>query len=145
MSKKPDPYASEEDTLAVIRKNIRSEAEKRLEQMLNERGALEQGAEPGIILRQIALDLLAEKPLPNLKPCSCRWNGDVLVQQCTLHQAHIDAIHEWAERAKAAEAKPAAPELLEFAKEWLERQGTDENYMVSKARAAIAKATGAAA
>jgi hypothetical protein len=36
----------------------------------------------------------------------------------------------------------AAPELLEFAKEWLERQGTDENYMVSKARAAIAKATG---
>jgi hypothetical protein len=36
----------------------------------------------------------------------------------------------------------AAPELLEFAKEWLDRQGTDENYMVMKARAAIAKATG---
>jgi hypothetical protein len=33
-------------------------------------------------------------------------------------------------------------ELLEFAKEWLDRQGTDENYMVMKARAAIAKATG---
>ena len=32
-------------------------------------------------------------------------------------------------------------ELLEFAKEWLDRQGTDENYMVMKARAAIAKAT----
>lgn len=105
MSKKPDPYASEEDTLALIRKNIRSEAEKRLEQMLDERGALEQDAEPGVILRQIALDLLAQKPLPNLKPCHCRWNGDVLVQQCTLHQAHVDAIHEWAERAKTAEAK----------------------------------------
>jgi hypothetical protein len=38
----------------------------------------------------------------------------------------------------------AAPELFEFAKEWLDRQGTDENYMVMKARAAIAKATGAA-
>jgi hypothetical protein len=38
----------------------------------------------------------------------------------------------------------AAPELLEFATEWLDRQGTDENYMVMKARAAIAKATGEA-
>lgn len=38
----------------------------------------------------------------------------------------------------------AAPELLEFVKEWLGRQGTDENYMVAKARAAIAKATGGA-
>ena len=35
----------------------------------------------------------------------------------------------------------AAPDLLEFVKEWLGRQGTDENYMVAKARAAIAKAT----
>lgn len=32
-------------------------------------------------------------------------------------------------------------DLLEFVKEWLGRQGTDENYMVAKARAAIAKAT----
>jgi hypothetical protein len=37
--------------------------------------------------------------------CNCRWDGEVQVQQCTLHQAHVDAIHEWAERAKAAEAK----------------------------------------
>jgi hypothetical protein len=40
--------------------------------------------------------------------CNCRWDGEVQVQQCTLHQAHVDAIHEWAERAKAAEAKLAA-------------------------------------
>lgn len=33
-------------------------------------------------------------------------------------------------------------ELLEFAKEWLDRQGSDENYMTAKARAAIAKAIG---
>lgn len=33
-------------------------------------------------------------------------------------------------------------ELLDFAREWLERQGGDENYMVLKARAAIAKSTG---
>jgi hypothetical protein len=37
--------------------------------------------------------------------CNCRWEGEVQVQQCTLHEAHVDAIHEWAERAKAAEAK----------------------------------------
>lgn len=36
----------------------------------------------------------------------------------------------------------AAPELLEFAKEWISRQGSDNNYMTEKARAAIAKATG---
>jgi predicted nucleotidyltransferase len=42
------------------------------------------------------------------QPCNCRWVGDVQTQQCTLHEAHVDAIHEWAERAKAAEAKLAA-------------------------------------
>ena len=42
--------------------------------------------------------------------CNCRWVGDVQTQQCTLHEAHVDAIHEWAERAKAAEAKLAQQE-----------------------------------
>jgi hypothetical protein len=42
---------------------------------------------------------------PVFKPCSCRWKGEEQVQQCTLHAAHIEAIHEWAERAKTAEAK----------------------------------------
>jgi len=36
----------------------------------------------------------------------------------------------------------AAPELLEFVKEWLDRQGSDENYMTAKARSIIAQATG---
>ena len=36
----------------------------------------------------------------------------------------------------------AAPELLEFVEGWLATQGSDENYMTEKARAAIAKATG---
>jgi len=42
---------------------------------------------------------------PELKTCNCRWDGETQVQQCTLHEAHVDAIHEWAERAKAAEKK----------------------------------------
>lgn len=36
----------------------------------------------------------------------------------------------------------ASPDLLAFAQEWLELQGTDENYMTAKARAAITKAIG---
>ena len=36
----------------------------------------------------------------------------------------------------------AAPELLEFAEEWLRIQGSDDNYMTSKAKAVIAKAKG---
>lgn len=61
MSKKPDPYASEEDTLSLIGKDARTPAEKRLDEMMEERGAWEQGAEPFLVLRQIAAELLAEQ------------------------------------------------------------------------------------
>ena len=49
------------------------------------------------------------------------------------------------EGAANARLIAAAPDLLAFAQEWLERQGTDENYMTVKARAVIAKAEGGAA
>ena len=53
--------------------------------------------------------LASAPPAPQkLTTCNCRWDGDTQVQHCTLHQAHIDAIHEWAERAKTAEAELAA-------------------------------------
>lgn len=42
-----------------------------------------------------------------LTTCNCRWDGDKVVQQCTLHEAWELTIHEWAERAKEAEAKLA--------------------------------------
>ena len=45
---------------------------------------------------------------PVQQTCNCRWDGEVQVQQCTLHEAHLLAVHEWAGRAKAAEAKLAA-------------------------------------
>jgi hypothetical protein len=61
MSKKPDPYASEEDTLSLIGRDERTPAEKKLDQMMEDRGAWEQGAEPFLILRQIAAELLAEQ------------------------------------------------------------------------------------
>lgn len=46
---------------------------------------------------------------PALTTCNCRWTGEELVQQCTLHEAWRDAIHDWAERAKEAERKLAVP------------------------------------
>jgi hypothetical protein len=61
-------------------------------------------------LRITALKAALEQPE---QTCNCRWVGDVQTQQCTLHEAHVDAIHEWAERAKAAEAKLAALEQPE--------------------------------
>lgn len=44
------------------------------------------------------------------KVCNCRWEGETLIRQCELHEAHVDAIHEWAERAKVAEQRLAAAE-----------------------------------
>jgi hypothetical protein len=68
MSKKPDPYASEEETMALLKKDARSDSEKRLDALLEDRWANEQGVElegKYNILRQIALDLLEQrKPVP---------------------------------------------------------------------------------
>lgn len=55
---KPDPYASEADTQKLLRRFPRTQSEKKLDQMLEERGAWEQGAEPFLILREIAIELL---------------------------------------------------------------------------------------
>jgi len=56
-----NPYASEEDTLALLRKDTRTDSEKILDRMMDERGANEQGAEPYVVLRQIALELLDQR------------------------------------------------------------------------------------
>jgi hypothetical protein len=48
-------------------------------------------------------------PATLLTGCNCRWQGDDQVAWCELHAAHKEAIHDWAERAKTAEAKLAAP------------------------------------
>lgn len=66
---------------------------------------------------------------------------------CNVHIKLVDAPSVGGlipdEQLKAnASLIAAAPVLLAFAQEWLERQGTDENYMTAKARAAIAKAIG---
>ena len=87
MSKKPDPYASEEETMALLKKDTRSDAEKRLDGLLEERWANEQGVElegKYNILRQIALELLEQRKPPRF-PQECKefkewydawWMGD---------------------------------------------------------------------
>ena len=44
---------------------------------------------------------------------------------------------------KKASLIATAPDLFSFVQEWLDRQGTDENYMTAKARSIIAKAANA--
>jgi hypothetical protein len=64
---------------------------------------------------------------PVLQTCNCRWDGEVQVQQCTLHEAHVDAIHEWAERAKTAEKKLAAlAEPVQEPVAWSHINGTSD-------------------
>lgn len=42
--------------------------------------------------------------------CACRWDAeDNRVATCTRHQGWLDVVSEWADRAKAAEAKLAQP------------------------------------
>jgi hypothetical protein len=45
---------------------------------------------------------------PTLTTCNCRWDGEVQVQSCTLHEAWKETIHEYAERLRAAQ--PPAPQ-----------------------------------
>jgi hypothetical protein len=61
MSKKESPWASEEETRALIVPDTRTPAEKKLDKMLNDRGAWEMGAEPYNVLYKIAIELLESK------------------------------------------------------------------------------------
>lgn len=47
-----------------------------------------------------------------LTPCACRWRAGEYVACCELHQAWREAIHDWAERAKEAEALLVTKETL---------------------------------
>lgn len=59
--RKKDPYASEAESAALIKKDKRSPAQKKLDKLLDQRGANEQGAEVYPILYQIAVELLEGK------------------------------------------------------------------------------------
>lgn len=54
-------YASEEETKALIVPDTRSPAEKKLDKMLDKRGAWEMGADPYGVLYKIAIELLEKK------------------------------------------------------------------------------------
>jgi hypothetical protein len=54
-----DPYATAEESAALIQQDTRTPYMKMLDQMMDVRGANEQGADVPKILYQIAVDLLA--------------------------------------------------------------------------------------
>jgi len=82
-------------------------------------------------LGQLLYTASPQQAEPVLQTCNCRWDGEVQVQQCTLHEAHVDAIHEWAERAKTAEKKLAAlaqqaePVAVTHKHEWFSTGGME--------------------
>lgn len=45
----------------------------------------------------------AVQPPPGRMGCACQWEGNEYVQRCDFHDAWHTALHEWADRAKAAE------------------------------------------
>lgn len=59
-----------------------------------------------------------------------RWAALTRSESHDFHKRH----------ARPIPAEPVNARLLEFAQEWLARQGTDENYMTAKARAILAEA-----
>jgi hypothetical protein len=64
---KPNPYASEAETLSLLQRDKRSMAEITVDRMVDELGAWEQGAEPFVVARQIAVALLEEVKASNYK------------------------------------------------------------------------------
>jgi hypothetical protein len=59
-----DPYASEEETKALLVPDTRTHSMKHLDALLESRGAWEQGADPYTVLYGIALDILQGKGKP---------------------------------------------------------------------------------
>jgi len=63
-----------------------------------------------------ALAALRLEPVsePNTHGCACRWDAnDNRVATCVRHQGWLDVVHEWADRAKAAEKALAAQQSAE--------------------------------
>jgi hypothetical protein len=58
---KQDTHASREESLKFMHPDVRTDSEKILDRMMDERGANEQGAEPYVVLRQITLELLDQR------------------------------------------------------------------------------------
>jgi hypothetical protein len=56
-----DPYATEAESAALIQKDTRTAAQKRLDWLLEVNGAWEEGAEAYPVLYQIALELLEKR------------------------------------------------------------------------------------
>ena len=89
MTHKNDPYASEAETQAMMAPDTRTDAERKLDKMMDELGAWEQGAEPYPLLRHIALELLkkqlAEQPAQQQEPVAYSYTSRITGAQGFSH------------------------------------------------------------
>lgn len=76
MSNRKEPYASEAESAAVIAPYTLSAAEKKLHDMMDERGAWEQGAETYPVLYQIAIELLEREAQGQQEPVEVWREGE---------------------------------------------------------------------
>ena len=60
-TQKPDPYASDAETDALLTPDTRTPAERTLDTLLDAAGYGEQGADPVQVLRRVALDLVEQR------------------------------------------------------------------------------------
>jgi len=102
-----DPYASEADTKALLQRDTRTPAEKKLDQMLDERWANEQGVDAVGVLRQIAIELIAQQAeaVPEMHDalCPALTGGD-----CTC--THLTTVDKaWAQFCGGIGRGPDAP------------------------------------
>lgn len=88
---------------------------------------LEEYPEEGLMPLDNVPEISMHSLMPTLTPpdvakqclltCACRWRGDDQLQRCKLHESHVEAIRELAERARHAErqlamALPPRDELI---------------------------------
>ncbi len=111
MTHKNDPYASEAETQALLAPDTRTEAERKLDKMMDELGAWEQGAEPYPLLRHIALELLKKQleEQPAQKRSSNCGTGFCSCIECVMEPKQPAPTKCW----KCGDADPAFTDVCQ--------------------------------
>ena len=104
---KPDPYASEVDTAALLAPDTRTPAERTLDTLLDAAGYGEQGADPVQVLRRVALELVEQSQHPVAWQCRSVGDDDFW-QDCSKDRAAARAGHplKWQVRALCVAPQP---------------------------------------
>lgn len=107
-NQRPDPYASEAESAALLVPDTRTPAERTLDTLLDDAGYGEQGAEPVLVLRRVALKLVEQFLQPVAWQCRSVGSNDFW-QDCTRDRAAARASQplKWQVRALCVAPHPA--------------------------------------